>query len=43
MEFLARLNVDVRPGDLIGISSQIMDGSSHAALCRQNDQAVRSA
>ncbi|KAL3881564.1 hypothetical protein ACJMK2_027990 [Sinanodonta woodiana] len=38
IEFLERLNVDVRPGDLKGLSSQIHDGSLQREIQRQEDQ-----
>ncbi|KAK7503096.1 hypothetical protein BaRGS_00005722 [Batillaria attramentaria] len=41
VEFLTKLKVDVRPGDLVGLSSQIMDSSGRAEIRRQNDQYIR--
>lgn len=41
LEFLNNLKVDVHPGDLIGLSSQIVDNSSLAELKRQSDQFIR--
>lgn len=41
VEFLTKLKVDVRPGDLVGLSSQIMDSSGRAEMHRQNDQFIR--
>lgn len=41
VEFLTKLKVDVRPGDLVGLSSQIMDSSGRAELRRQDDQEIR--
>ncbi|CAL1541366.1 unnamed protein product [Lymnaea stagnalis] len=37
MEFLARLGVDVRPGDIHGVSSQIMESSGRAEVMRNID------
>ncbi|XP_070189620.1 EF-hand calcium-binding domain-containing protein 6-like [Littorina saxatilis] len=41
VEFLTKLKVDVRPGDLVGLSTQIMDSSGRAEMRRQTDQYVR--
>ncbi|XP_076466442.1 EF-hand calcium-binding domain-containing protein 6-like [Babylonia areolata] len=41
VEFLTKLKVDVQPGDLVGLSTQIMDSSGRAELRRQTDQHVR--
>ncbi|KAL8588470.1 hypothetical protein ACOMHN_054049 [Nucella lapillus] len=41
VEFLTKLKVDVRPGDLVGLSTQIMDSSGRAEVRRQTDQYVR--
>ena len=41
IEFLERLNIDVSPGDLLGLSKQIADGSDKAELRRLDDQYKR--
>jgi hypothetical protein len=41
VEFLTRLKVDVSPGDLNGLSSQIMDGSRQQEIKHQVDQQTR--
>ena len=38
VEFLTKLKVDVQPGDLVGLSTQIMDSSGRAELRRMADQ-----
>ncbi|XP_041351388.1 EF-hand calcium-binding domain-containing protein 6-like [Gigantopelta aegis] len=42
IEFLENLNIDVAPGDLIGLSKQIIDGSDKAEFLRLEDHYKRS-
>ena len=42
VEFLEKLKVDVRPGDLGGLSTQIFDGSNDREKKRQEDLLYRS-
>lgn len=41
VEFLEKLNVDVRPGDLGGLSTQIFEGSHEREKKRQEDLLYR--
>jgi hypothetical protein len=41
VEFLEMLNVDVRPGDLIGLSSQIQHGSEEREAIRIKNHIAR--
>ena len=41
VEFLEMLNVDVRPGDLIGLSSQIQQSSEEREAIRVKNHIVR--
>lgn len=41
VEFLEKLNVDVRPGDLQGLSTQIFDGNREREMKRQEDLGFR--
>ncbi|CAH1799481.1 unnamed protein product [Owenia fusiformis] len=41
VEFMEKLGVDVKPGDVIGLSTQITDGSSAAETKRLQDQIYR--
>ena len=41
VEFLLKLGVSVKPGDLEGLSTQIFDGSNKAEEKRMNDQVMR--
>lgn len=41
VEFLEMLNVDVRPGDLIGLSSQIQQGSEEREAIRIKNHIAR--
>ena len=40
-EFLVKLGVTIKPGDLIGVSSQIQDGSNDAQNRMQADISKR--
>ena len=37
VEFLEKLKVDVRPGDTVGLSTQIFEGSIEREMRRQGD------
>jgi hypothetical protein len=41
VEFLEALKVDVRPGDLIGLSHQIHTGCDEREAIRMGDQMIR--
>ena len=41
MQLLEKLGVDVSPGDVVGLSTQIMYGSGQAEAKRQQDLANR--
>lgn len=41
VEFLEKMNVDVTPGDLKGLSTQIFDGSNERESIRLGDQITR--
>ena len=41
VDFLIRLGVTVKPGDLDGLSTQIFDGSNQAEAKRIHDQVYR--
>ena len=41
VEFLEKLKVDVRPGDLGGLSTQIFEGSNEREKKRQEDLLYR--
>lgn len=41
VEFLEMLNVDVQPGDLVGLSSQIQSGSEEREAIRVKNHIAR--
>jgi len=41
VEFLEKLKVDVKPGDLQGLSTQIFDGNNDREMRRQEDLGYR--
>lgn len=41
VEFLEKLKVDVRPGDLQGLSTQIFEGNKEREVRRQEDLGYR--
>ena len=41
-EFLVKLGVSVKPGDILGLSTQITEGSEDREQIRRSDQAARS-
>ena len=41
MELIRRLGVEISPGDVVGLSTQIMYGSGQAEMRRQDDLANR--